>query len=159
MNRIEKKSLVSLLKDNFTNYSSFAVVHYRGMSDKQLYNFRVNLRKKGCVMKIAKNKLVNVAIKETPISQISQYLKGPVAIIYSQDPVSLSKTIFDTSKEVDSLKPQFAYFDNSLIELEKMEYLAKLGSLEDVRSSFIYTLTGVHSSIISLFDNYLKKLS
>jgi len=157
MNRTEKANLVSSLRSNLEENSFIAIVHYRGMNDKQLYDMRVALRNKNCAMKIAKNKLINVALKDSSLTQLAPYLKGPVAVLYSQDPVALSKVISDTAKNCEFLKPKVALFNNSLIGELEIENLAKLGSLEDVRASFIYTLNAVQSSIVSLLQNYSAK--
>ncbi len=158
MNRKQKTTLVSKIKDNLVASSFIAVVHYRGMNDRQLYEMRIALKNKECSMKIAKNTLLRVALKGTNLENLSPYLKGPTAVLYSNDPVALSKVISDTSKEVEFLKPKIAYFNNSLISENEIQNLAKLGSLQDVRASFVYTLKSVQSNMASLIKNYASSL-
>ena len=157
MNRTEKKELVASIKESLSSNSFVALAHYRGMNDTQLYNFRVSLKKTGCNIKILKNTLVNVAVRGSKFSPIAPYLKGPVAFIYSNDPVALSKVLTDTSKEVEQLKPIVGFFNEKIITNEEIVKLAKLGSINDVRASFVYTLRATHSSILSIFKNYISK--
>jgi len=82
MNRKQKTTLVSEIKDNLVASSFVAVVHYRGMNDKQLYQMRLALRNKECSMKIAKNTLLRVALKGTELENLSPYFKGPTAVLY-----------------------------------------------------------------------------
>ena len=158
MNKKQKTTLVSEIKDNLVASSFVAVVHYRGMNDKQLYAMRLALRNKECSMKIAKNTLLRVALKGTELENLSPYLKGPTAVLYSNDPVALSKVIADTAKEIQFLKPQIAYLNNSLISENEIQSMAKLGSLQDVRASFVYTLKSVQSNMASLIKNYASSL-
>ncbi len=157
MNRIEKQKQVTDIKDYLSNNTFIALAYYRGMNDSKLYNFRVLLKKNGCNIKVLKNTLINVAIKDTKYSELSPYLKGPVAFMYSNDPVALSKVINDTSKEVEQLKPLVGFFNDKIVTAEEIVKLAKLGSINDVRASFVYTLRATHSSILSIFKNYISK--
>ena len=98
MNKEQKTSLISSLKDRLSSSAFVALVHYRGMSDKQLYDLRVSLKSKSCGMKIAKNTLIKIAIKGTDLEVLSSHLVGPTAVLYSQDPVALAKVMCDISK-------------------------------------------------------------
>lgn len=137
MNRDQKSVLVSLLKDKLTSSAFIAIIHYRGMTDKQLYELRIALKAKGCDIKIAKNTLVKVALKGTDLESLSSHLNGPTAILYSQDPVVLAKIVSDMAKRVEFLKIRIGFFNKSLITEESIKDMAKLGSLEEVRASFV----------------------
>ena len=152
MDRKEKSNLVSLVKDKLANNSFIAVVHYRGMSDKELFDMRSSLKEKDCGIKIAKNTLVKIAVKDTEFEPIAPHLVGPTAILYSQDPVALSKVLSDTAKQVESLKIITGFFDNKLVEESTIKSLAKLGSMEDVRASFIGRLKAVQSNFVRIVN-------
>ncbi len=152
MNRNQKSELVSSLKDKLTSSVFVAVVHYRGMTDKQLYDMRVALKAKDCDMKIAKNTLVKVALTGTDLEVIIPHLNGPTAILYSQDLIALSKVISDFAKEVEVLKIKTGYLNKALITESAINDLAKLGSLEEVRASFIAKLQGVQSNFVRILN-------
>ena len=150
MNRDQKSSLVSTLKDKLVGSAFVAVIHYRGMNDKQLYDLRVALKAKGCNMKIAKNTLVRVAVKGTDLEALLPHLSGPTAILYSQDPVALSKALSDIAKRVELLKIKIGFFNKSLVTEAVIKEMAKLGSLEEVRSSFLGVLKGAQSNFVRI---------
>ncbi len=152
MNRNQKSDLVSTLKDKLTNSAFVAVIHYRGMSDKQLYDMRTALKAKDCNMKIAKNTLIKVAIKGTDLETLSPHLTGPTAVLYSQDVVALSKILSDVSKQVDILKIKVGYFNKALVNEDAIKEMAKLGSLNDVRASFIGLLTSAQSNFVRILS-------
>lgn len=152
MNRDQKEELISLLKDKLTKSAFVAIIHYRGMSDKQLYDMRVALKAKDCGMKIAKNTLVKVALKGTELEALAPHLTGPTAVLYSQDMIALSKVIADFAKEVAVLEIKIGYLDKELISEEAIQNLAKLGSLEEVRASFLGKLTGVQSNFVRVLQ-------
>jgi large subunit ribosomal protein L10 len=159
MNKNQKSELVSSLKDQLTNSAFVSIIHYRGMSDKQIYNMRVALKSKGCNMKIAKNTLIKVAVKGTDLETLTPHLNGPTAIVYSQDVVALSKVLSDISKQVELLKIKIGYFNKSLITESTIRDMAKLGSLEEVRASFIGLLKGAQSNFVRILSAPEKGLA
>jgi large subunit ribosomal protein L10 len=152
MNKDQKADLVSSLKSKLTGSAFVSVVHYRGMSDKELYDLRVALKSKNCNMKIAKNTLVKVAIKGTDLEVLTPHLTGPTAILYSQDPVALAKAASDIAKQVEALKIKVGYFNKELITESAIKDMAKLGSLEEVRASFIGILKATQSKFVRVLN-------
>ncbi len=152
MNKLQKSNLITSLKEKLVSSAFIAVIHYRGMNDNELYNMRVALKSKGCNIKIAKNTLLKVAIKGTNLEPISTYLNGPTAILYSEDPISLSKIISDTKKKVELLKIVTAFYKNSFLSETNVNELAKLGSMEEVRASFIGILKGAQSNFVRVLS-------
>jgi large subunit ribosomal protein L10 len=152
MNKDQKAELVSSLKSKLTSSAFVSVIHYRGMTDKQLYDLRVALKAKNCNMKIAKNTLVKVALKGTELEILTPHLSGPTAILYSQDPVALAKAASDLAKQVESLKIKIGYFNKALVTESSIKEMAKLGSLEEVRASFIGLLTATQSKFVRVLN-------
>ena len=159
MNKNQKSELVFSLKDKLTSSAFVAIVHYRGMSDKQLYDMRVALKAKSCNMKIAKNTLVKVALKGTDLEALSPHLNGPTAVLYSEDVVGLSKILSDVSKKAEVLKIKIGYFNKSLITESAIKEMAKLGSLDEVRASFIGVLKGAQSQFVRILSAPEKGLA
>lgn len=152
MNKGQKSQLVARLKENLLESSFIAIVYYRGMSDKQLYDMRVALKSNKCSMKIAKNTLVKVAIKDTDLEILSPELSGPNAILYSKDPVALAKTITAIAKEVEALKIRVGYLNKSIINIGAISNLAKLGSIEEVRASFVGLVKSAQTNFVRILN-------
>lgn len=152
MNKEQKSSLVSSLKDKLTSSAFVAIIHYRGMSDKQLYDLRVALKTKGCGMKIAKNTLIKIAVSGTNLEALANHLTGPTAVLYSNDPVALAKAVCDSAKIAKVLEIKTGFFNNALITESAIQEMAKLGSLEDVRASFLGMLKGAQSKFVRVLQ-------
>ncbi|MCE3255912.1 MAG: ribosomal protein [Rickettsiaceae bacterium] len=167
MNRTQKADLVASMRESLTKSNFVVLLHYRGLSDKQLYDFRLGLKSKGVKMKIMKNTLAKVAIKGSDLEVLSQYLSGPTAICYANDPVSLAKAAIASAKENEALKIQVGYLNKSVLSKDAIDSLSKLGSLEEVRSSFLSVLQGAQSQfvrvlnapasgVVSVINNYVS---
>ncbi len=167
MNRTQKADLVASMREALTKSNFIVLLHYRGMTDKQLFDFRVNLKSKGVNLKVIKNTLAKVAVKGSDLEILSPYLTGPTAICYANDPVSLAKIATQSAKENEALKIQAAYLNKSILSKDAIDSLSKLGSLDEVRSSFLSVLTGAQSKfvrvlnapatgVVSVLNNYAK---
>ncbi len=159
MNKNEKANLVANVKDKLTSNAFIAIIHYRGMTDKQLYDFRVSLKSKGCGIKIVKNTLVKVAITGTELEILKSYLSGPTAILYSQDPVALAKALSDFEKNIEALKIITGFFNKSIINEIAIKEMAKLGSLDEVRASFVGLLKGAQTNFVRILSAPQKGLA
>lgn len=140
MNKRQKSELVLLLKKSLTDNSFISIVQYRGMDCKQIHDMRVALKKNQCDIRIVKNTLAKLALKNTDLEVLAPYFNGPTAVAHSKDIISLSKILSDISKKDNFLKIVIGYFNKSLISEAKIEDIAKFGSLDQLRSSFIGVL-------------------
>ena len=152
MNRTQKADLVTSMRDSLTTSNFVVLLHYRGLSDKQLYDFRLDLKSKGVKLKIMKNTLAKVAIKGSDLEILTPYLSGPTAICYANDPVSLAKIAVQSAKENVALKIQAGYLNKSILSKDAIDSLSKLGSLEEVRSSFLSVLQGAQSQFVRVLN-------
>ena len=165
MNRDQKVQLVSTIKEDLLNSSLVVLLHYRGLSDNDLYNLRRSLKEKEANLRVAKNTLIKVAIKDTELDVLEPHLTGPTAIAYAKDPVGLAKVVIETSKSNELLNIQIGYLNKEILPKNAIGSLSKLGSLEEVRASFVGTIKGAQSNfvrvlgaapanIVSLLSNY-----
>ncbi len=165
MNRDQKVQLTSTIKEDLLDSELVVLLHYRGLSDKDLYEFRRSLKEQNANLRIAKNTLVKVAIKGTDLDVLESHLSGPTAIAYTKDPVGLAKVVIDTSKANENLKIQIGYLNKEILPKNAIGSLSKLGSLEEVRSSFVGIIKGAQSNfvgvlgaapskVVSLLNNY-----
>jgi large subunit ribosomal protein L10 len=168
MNKEEKVTLVEKIKEDLTTSDLVVLLHYRGLSDKQLYDFRKDLKSSDAKLKIAKNTLIKIAIQDTELNILSDYLNGPTAIAYAKDPVLLAKAVEKASKSNELLEIRAGYLNKEVLPKEAIGNLSKLGSLEEVRASFLGVLSGAQSNfvrllnatpsgLVSLLNNYSKE--
>ena len=62
----------------------------------------------------------------------------------------LSKIIYDFSKQVKALEIVTGHYNNELVDESAINSMAKLGSLDDVRASFVGLLKGAQSNFVRI---------
>ena len=80
MERAAKKALVTSLHDVFKDTGVVVVAHNTGMVAAQSAEFRKRVKEAGGSVKVAKNKLVQLALKDTDAEGISNLMKGPTIL-------------------------------------------------------------------------------
>ena len=89
MSKEAKKNYVEEMKKNFTDNESVMIAQYQGLNVNELDALRKELRDKGIIFKITKNRITKIAIKETPKKDLEKYFIGPTAAAISSDPISI----------------------------------------------------------------------
>ena len=103
MDRGEKKECVASLADVFKTTSVVVVAHYSGLTVAQMQALRKQMRAAGASVQVAKNRLVKIAVQGTEVASISELMRGPTLIAYSDDPVAAPKAAVAFAKENDKL--------------------------------------------------------
>lgn len=137
MDRGEKKACVASLADVMKTASVVVVAHYSGLTVAQMQTLRKQMRGAGASVQVAKNRLVKIAVQGTDAASISQYLKGPTLIAYSDDPVAAPKAAVAFAKEHDKLVILGGAMGATALNAEAVRSLATMPSLDELRGKLV----------------------
>jgi large subunit ribosomal protein L10 len=137
VNRSEKKDFVQKLKDELSSSSSVIVAHYSGLTVNESEQLRKEMRNNGAKFKVTKNRLTKLALEETKFKNIADLFTGPTAIAYSDDPVAPAKVAVSFEKKIESFKIIGGGFDGEKIDSNKINFLATLPSMDELRGKII----------------------
>ena len=97
MNRTEKTNYINSLKKDLESNNAMMVYHYEGLNVNQLDELRDKMREVGALLKVTKNRITKLAIKETTHS-------GRKLVFWtnrnclSKDPITLAKILVKFQK-------------------------------------------------------------
>tara|TARA_Y100000590_G_scaffold157684_2_gene181159 strand:- start:7189 stop:7716 length:528 start_codon:yes stop_codon:yes gene_type:complete len=137
VNRSEKKDFVENLKNEFNNSSSVIVAHYSGLTVNQVEDLRKEMRNNGAKFKVTKNRLAKLALEGTQFKDIVNLFSGPTAIAYSNDPVAPAKVAVNFEKKFENFKIIGGGYEGEKIDLDKINFLATLPSIDELRGKLI----------------------
>lgn len=124
-----KQAIVSEIKDKFNNAKSVVLFDYRGLTDKEIKDLRINLKENDSEYKVYKNTLLRIAFKDLNVD-FSDYLTGPTAIAFSGDDIAAIKVLSDASKKNNALVLKAGLVENAIADKEKLDEFAKIPSRE-----------------------------
>ena len=152
MKRSDKNNFVQNLKDELKNSNSVIVSHYSGLSVLETDNLRKEMRSNGAKFKVTKNRLTKIALEDTPYASIADLFSGPTAIAYSDDPVAPAKVSVEFEKKFKNFKIIGGSYEWEKIDLEKINFLASLPSLDSIRGKLLGLLNAPAQKIASILQ-------
>jgi large subunit ribosomal protein L10 len=137
MERAEKREVVTALHDVFANTSVVVVAHYAGLSVADMTKLRSDMRDAGGQVKVAKNKLVKLALDGTDAKGISDLMTGPTCLAYSDDPVAAPRVLVKFAKTKDKFIILGGTMGATVLDAKAVSSLAELPSLDELRGTLI----------------------
>lgn len=138
MNRSEKEELVSQIREKLVNAVSVVVTRQSGLTVSEVSQLRTQMREVGVEFKVLKNTLARIAIQGTSLEGLSDMLEGPTALAISKDdPVSAAKVAAKYANSNTKLQLVGGYLEGQILNKEAVDALAKLPSIDELRSMII----------------------
>ena len=150
MKRSEKEEFVQKLKDEIDTSSSVIVAHYSGLTVDESEELRSEMRNNGAKFKVTKNRLTKLALEQTQFKDIADLFSGPTAIAYSEDPIAAAKVAVSFEKKLEKFKIIGGGYDGEKIDLEKINFLATLPSMDELRGKIVGLISAPAQKIASI---------
>ena len=155
-----KYELVDELREKLSRTKAVFVGEYRGMTVAQSTMLRHKVREAGGELKVAKNTLFAIAMKEAGLEALPEdMMKGPniFAICYD-DPVAVAKVL----KEYVNDKTQKAFIlkggllETQQLNLAQLLALADLPSKEVMRGQVVRTIAAPLSGLVNVLAGTMR---
>ena len=137
MDRTEKREFVAELQKALQATSMVVVARNTGLTVDQASDLRRRMRASGSTYKVAKNRLAHLALEGTPFGGIMPMLKGPTALAWSTDPVSVAKTAVEFARTNEKFEVVGGALGPRTLNADGIKALADLPSLETLRAGLL----------------------
>ncbi|KKP35813.1 MAG: 50S ribosomal protein L10 [candidate division TM6 bacterium GW2011_GWF2_32_72] len=130
MNRQEKEQVVQVLKASFADSQASFLVNYQGLTVGQLQALRKELRNNGASFKVAKARLMKIAVQDVSgVDFLAPYLKEQVGLVFAKgEAPAVAKVLVDYSREFTALKLVAGGMESQLLTGASITALASLPS-------------------------------
>ena len=147
MERAEKREVVTALHDAIAKTGVVVVAHYAGLTVAQMTKLRSEMRSAGGKVKVAKNRLVKLALEGTDAKGIADLLKGPTCLAFSADPVAAPKIAVKFAKANEKFVILGGAMGATVLDAKGVNSLADLPSLDELRGRLIGLIQAPASKI------------
>ena len=131
MTRAQKNEVVEYLSNEFKSSGAIVVANYKGSSHRSLESLRDSARDVDVKVKVAKNTLANIALKNADLPQID--LTQESIFIWAEDQIAACKV---ADKFASANKDKFAIksgiIEGELADIETINRFAKLPGREEL---------------------------
>lgn len=149
MDRNKKEEVVSELTGVFREAQAVIVTDFKGIRMETLRDLRIKMRAVGCDYQVAKNTLIKLAAKDTPMSQLGDMMAGNNAIGYTKgDPAALAKALSDFAKTNDKFVIKGGVLGEKVLNPAQIKALANLPSREIMLATLLGTMNAVPTSFV-----------
>lgn len=159
MDRAGKEELVSTLNSVFSKAGVVVVAHYSGLTVANMQKLRKEMKAAGASVKVAKNRLVKIALGGTDVASISGLMKGPTIFAYSADPVAAAKVAVEFAKTNDKLVILGGAMGTTALNVDGVKALATMPSLDELRAKLVGLIQAPATKIAQLSTAPAAKLA
>ena len=153
MLKTQKPIEVSGLKERFEKAKSVIFAGNKGLKVEQLTGLRKNLGKENATIRVVKNRLVKLALKEKNITGLDIFFNGPTAIVSSEtDPVVPAKILVEFIKENEQLEIKGGYLNGEILDIHQIKQLASLPSRDELYAQVLRCLNGSAQALVQVLS-------
>ena len=159
MDRSQKADAVAQLNDVFKEVGVVVVTRNLGMTVDQSTDLRMKMREAGASYKVAKNRLAKLALKDTDYVGLEEFLNGPTALAWSEDPVAAAKAAVDFAKTNDKLEIVGGSMGTQVLDEAGVKALASMPSLDELRAKLVGLVNAPATKVAQVVNAPAAKLA
>jgi large subunit ribosomal protein L10 len=159
MDRSQKTEAVAELNAVFNEVGVVVVTRNLGMTVAQSTDLRNKMREAGASYKVAKNRLAKLALKDTDYVGLEEFLNGPTALAWSEDPVAAAKAAVDFAKSNDKLEIVGGSMGTQVLDEAGVRALASMPSLDELRGKIVGLVNAPATKIAQVVNAPAAKLA
>lgn len=159
MDRNEKQNVVSSMREHLEASTLVVVTSQSGLTVTEVSDLRDRMRSSGSSYKVLKNTLARIAVKDTKCEGITDLLNGPTALAFSMDPVAAARVVVEFSEKNEKIKVLGGCLGERVLNVNEVKALAKLPSLDELRSKLLGVLLAPASQLARLSQEPAAQLA
>jgi large subunit ribosomal protein L10 len=149
------EELTGKLKDG-----SVILVDYQGMNVAQSTRLRARSRESGVEFVVVKNTLAQRAANQAGVEGISEFLVGPTALAFSEDPVAGAKLMAEFSDEVESFEVKGGLLDGGrVMGAQDVVALSRLPGREQLLAQLLGAIQAPIAGLATVLNAPLRNLA
>jgi len=148
-----KYAAVEQIKADLEAADAVWVVDYRGLTVKEAEALRASIRAQDAVLKVYKNSLTELALKDLELPDMGSVLEGPSAFVFaSGDPVASAKAIKAFAQSNSKLELKGGLMDGQVLSAEQVRAVADLPSREELVAKLLGTIQNPLTGLVRVLN-------
>ena len=160
MNREEKAQAISELSEGVATATNAFVIDFKGITVPQVTELRKQVRETGSKYVVIKNTLALIAVKDAPLTKLSDHFTGMTAVAYNTtDPVALAKVLTKFAKDVPTVQFKGAILGGQAVPASEIQNIANLPSREELVSKLLFLLQSPIRGLATVLAANIRNLA
>jgi large subunit ribosomal protein L10 len=158
--REQKVEQVDLLTEKLKKAKVAVLTDYRGLKVNQIQELRGKLRTGNVEYRVVKNTLARRAAEAAGHKELDSELKGPIAIAFGNDDLSLPPRLINEFVRATRLKVEIVggLVEGRVFDRDQIKQLADLPSREVLLAQLLGTLQSPVAQLVGIMQTPLQQL-
>jgi large subunit ribosomal protein L10 len=152
LERAEKLQLITSLQASLATAGSIVVARNAGLTVAEMETLRKQMKSAGGEVKVAKNRLAKLALKETDNADMSALFTGPVVIAFAKDPMTAPKIAAAFADKNQKFQVLGGAMGKTGLDANNVKALATMPSLDQLRATLAGMLKQPATRIASILQ-------
>lgn len=146
-----------MLHEVFSNAESVVITEYLGLTVAEADELRNKVRDAGASLRVTKNRIARLAVKDTKFEGLADLFKGPVAMAYANDPIAACKACVEFAKNNEKLVIIGGALSDKALTLDEIKELAAIPSMDELRAKLVGLLQAPAAKLARVTKAYSEK--
>ena len=157
--KARKIELLAQYDELIENSRAIFLAEYTGMNVKQMNDLRTKVYEANGTFHVTKNTLFKLALENAQIELPDNFLEGQLATGFAMEEApSLAKALVDFAKGDDNVTLRGGFLGDEFMSVEQIESLAKLPSLDQLRSQIIGLVSAPARNVASVLASGVRQV-
>ncbi len=150
----QKKTVISEATEAIASARAGVLAEYRGFNVQQLTSLRAEARNAGVWIKVVKNNLARLAVRDSDFECLAEHFTGPVIFSASEDPVAVARVMAAFAKDNENFRITVGAMNGNLMDQAMILRLSTLPG----RDELIAKLMGAIRAPVQKFVSTLNEV-
>ena len=143
LNLSQKKDLVKEMATVLSDAEVVLTADYSGLTSNELNELRKTTREAGVFVKLVKNNMLKMALKDSQFSSMSDNVSGPqIVAVGKEDAGKFAKSIKDFIDKHENLKPRAINYQGQDLDISELKKLASLPTYDEAIAKLLSVMQG-----------------
>ncbi len=153
LSKAAKQKIIDDLASRFHSMPSVFVIEYQGLKVNEMDVLRKKLRQTNTELRVVKNSLLEKASLGTDVERMKDLFSGPTAVaICDGESSAAAKVFIDYGKDFPEIKIKGGIFEGEVVDVSRIERIAKLPSRQELLSEFIGLLSAPMGNLVGALE-------
>ena len=159
LNLSQKKDLVKEMSTVLSEAEVVLTVDYSGLTSNELNQLRKTTREAGVFIKLVKNNMLKMALKDSQFASMAENVSGPqIVAVGKEDAGKFAKSIKEFIDKHENLKPKAINYQGQDLDISELKKLASLPTYEEAISKLMSVMQGPIQKLMGTMKAVPNKL-
>ncbi len=158
MKKEKKAEVVKEMHEKLLRSEGVFLVDFKGLTVADMMSVRASIKEVDGELKVVKNTLLKIALKDTPYQGIEKFLTGNNAIVFAySDPVAVAKKVVKGSEDFEHLTVKGGLIPGGdVLEADDVVKLSKLPGKEELVGKLLYLFDYPVQGLVNVTSGLLR---